>query len=86
MLLLSCITTLTIASAASGHIIPRAEPQSLGNWCGTVATPEWITADHKRLAATNKTLLPRQSAFTVDAYFHIVANSTRVQDGYLSVR
>ena len=87
MHLLSCIIALTIASSASGHSIPRAEPQSLANWCGTVATPEWITADRERLAAaTNKTLFPRQSTFTVNTYFHVVANSTRVQDGYLSVR
>src|SRR3954469_2906163 len=76
----------TLFLSVSAHLIPaRADLESKGEWCGTLETPEWLAEDRKRLEEAHTRVLPRQSAWTVDTYFHIVANSTRPQDGYLSV-
>ncbi|GAB1313431.1 hypothetical protein MFIFM68171_03641 [Madurella fahalii] len=55
----------------------------LGNWCGTVATEEWLAADYAR-APSAKRQVVGQPSITVDTYFHVVTNSTRVQDGWLT--
>ncbi|KAK3352224.1 metalloprotease [Lasiosphaeria hispida] len=75
---------VTLAYTISAHVVLfREEPEGIGNWCGTVATPEWLAEDYKRVDVEER-IVPRQSSITVDTYFHVVANSTRVRDGYLT--
>ncbi|KAK0704470.1 metalloprotease 1 precursor [Lasiosphaeris hirsuta] len=79
---------ITLASTALAHTVGSgAEPDDLGarDWCGTVAKPDWLLADSVRVAEhAEKRQTARQSSITVSTYFHVVANSTRIQDGYLS--
>jgi len=78
--------TMALAYAASGHVLPRAGSyDDSTDWCRTAATPEWL-AEQSSLGETGREMMSRQSSITVDTYFHVVANSTRVQDGYLTVR
>lgn len=61
----------------------------LTEWCGTVATEEWLEQDlhiAARAEEDAKEMRKRQSSsIVVDTYFHVVANSTRVRDGWLTV-
>src|SRR5690349_13385333 len=60
--------------------------RDLTDWCGTVATEDWLAED-RASESKRKRHGPRQSSsITVSTYFHVVANSTRLQDGWLTVR
>jgi hypothetical protein len=79
------VTFLLIAPSVLASII-RSEPHSNpGPWCGTKAPAPELQKDFgideisgRAEAAT--------SPIVVNTYFHIVTNSTRIQDGYLTVR
>ena len=80
------LLALALTSTTSGHVIQsRQDASGSGGWCGSVATPEWLADAHSRAEGPHKRMVARQSAIVVDTYFHVVANSSRVQDGYLSV-
>lgn len=77
-----------VALALVGTLCMRVhaiEPDvDLTDWCGTVATEEWLAEDLSS-EAKRKRHGGRQSSITVSTYFHVVANSTRLQDGWLTV-
>lgn len=73
---------ITLVSIASVHAVES--DAELGNWCGTVVAEEWLADDYARTSVA-KRQSTGQPSITVNTYFHVVANSTRVQDGWLTV-
>lgn len=76
--------TFALVNIVSIHAVESNAELVLGDWCGTVATGEWLAADYTR-ASSAKRQVAKPPSITVDTYFHIVTNSTRVQDGWLTV-
>ncbi|GAB1311542.1 hypothetical protein MFIFM68171_01752 [Madurella fahalii] len=74
---------LSLASSALGHII-RSEAYDdaeLGNWCGTddtIVSPPLLNSYRPRRKRQG------QETIVVPTYFHVVTNSTRPEDGWLS--
>ncbi|KAK5655740.1 hypothetical protein OQA88_5277 [Cercophora sp. LCS_1] len=88
MLLLKT-TLLSLLTTASAHVIRASDSKPIStsstNWCGSSSVHG---GKELRRSFDLDHILPRHanvsSHLVVDTYFHIVANSTKPQDGYLS--
>jgi len=87
---LSSALALGLVSTGFGHVIQNREPvdgfPSAKDLCGTQATEDWIAADFALPDPTQKRQAANLTEIVVDAYFHVVTNSTRVEDGNVPVR
>jgi hypothetical protein len=87
MLLKSIILSGLMAIGASGHIV---RSPGLGNWCGAPKPSKAQLAVAQHFAAKEALARPaditERAAINVDTWFHVVATSTSVSDGYISVR
>ena len=88
MRFLSLATAALMAPAALGAAVPEVRPARPGFGCGTheptqaeiEATKEIVALE----ASGNYSIETRQTK-NVDVYFHVVAASTALSDGYLTV-
>lgn len=83
-MLLSKSLGLSLASSALGYVL-RAEAYDdieLGDWCGTDDT----NISPTMLQYYRQPVKRQEQTIVVPTYFHVVSNSTRPEDGYLSVR
>lgn len=86
---MSLLNWITFTLVSISIVFVRAvefDAVELGDWCGTAATEDWLAADYARAPHPSaQRHMTGPSSITVDTYFHIVTNSTRVQDGWLTV-
>ncbi|KAI0891198.1 Metalloprotease [Annulohypoxylon nitens] len=89
MLFKSAAAAALLASSAAAHyVFPRAG-QNTTRLCGTPEpTAEQIAASEAMLQKEREMRVNGEfrtlASFTVDTYFHVVASSTSVEDGYIT--
>lgn len=87
---LSSALALGLAGTGFGHVIQNREPVdgfgTVKDLCGTRPTEDWLAADFALPDPTQKRQAANLTDIVADVYFHVVTNSTRLEDGYVSVR
>jgi len=89
----------SLATSATAHVVRDdfAAAKYFGeapeDWCGSDTVDDRLLEEYKTLNALSARQLSysnsssnSSASIVVDTYFHLVSNSTREEDGWLSVR
>jgi len=95
MLFLQAAALASLATSAAAHVVrddfavAKYFGEAPEDWCGSDTVDDRLLEEYK----TVNTLSARQLSYSnssasivVDTYFHLVSNSTKEEDGWLSVR